>query len=64
MPKKRFDMIEYNKQYLKDNYDNFTLKIRKEMKEAVKVRANQLGISSTAYIISLIQKDLDSTNPE
>lgn len=62
MPKRKFDMIEYNKEYLKENYDNFTLKLRKDLKSSAQEKAKSIGLSLTAYIVSLIQKDLEGND--
>lgn len=45
--------------YVKNNYDRFLITVPKGRKEAYKERAEQTGMSLNAYIISLIEKDME-----
>ncbi len=49
----------YKNQYNLDNYDRINLTLKKGMKEQVKLRAAQAGMSVNRYICELILNDLD-----
>ena len=57
MRKKTADIIEYNKNFRKENYDHVNLNLSKGKKEIYKKRAAELGLS-------LAEKDLASQEPK
>lgn len=61
--KEKFNMLEYqkeyNKKFIKENYDTITLRLAKGKRETIKAKAESLSMSVNAYILSLINKDLE-----
>lgn len=64
MKERKFDLIEYNKKFQKENYDVFHVKVKKGKKDLIKQRAESLGLSMNAYIVGLIEKDMRENGDE
>ncbi len=48
---------EYKNNFIRDNYDRINFTVPKGVKEKIKARSDELGISVNSYIYSLIVKD-------
>lgn len=48
---------EYKNNFIRDNYDRINFTVPKGVKEKIKSRSEELGISVNSYIYSLIIKD-------
>lgn len=48
---------EYKNNFIRDNYDRINFTVPKGVKEKIKSRSEELGISVNSYIYSLIVKD-------
>jgi predicted HicB family RNase H-like nuclease len=63
MNKERFNKYEYQKEYIKmyqkEMVENITVRVQKGQKDIIKAKAESLGMSVNAYILSLINKDLE-----
>lgn len=64
MKKERFNQMEYNSQYQKNNYERVVIIVKKGQKEKIKARAEALNMSTNAYITSLIEKDMEENSDE
>ena len=53
-----FNQYEYQNDYNKKKYDQVLLVTKKGRKEDIKKRAKELGLSTSAYINQLIDKDI------
>ena len=60
MPYSKSQMKATNK-YRTKSYDQINITAKKGMKEIYKVQAEKRGMSLNAYIISLIEKDMEET---
>ena len=49
--------LEGNKRYL-EKLDHITIRVQGGIKEKIKARAQQKGMSLNAYIVDLIEKDM------
>ena len=49
--------LEGNKRYL-EKLDHITIRVQGSIKEKIKARAQQKGMSLNAYIVDLIEKDM------
>ena len=50
--------LEGNKRYL-EKLDHITIRVQGGTKEKIKARAQQKGMSLNAYIVDLIEKDME-----
>lgn len=57
--KSNFVKSDYNAAYLKEHYESIHVAVPKGKKASIKVKAESLGMSVNAYILSLINKDLE-----
>ena len=53
-----FDEVAYKNDFSRKNYDHILLALPKGYKDTIKIKANELGVSVTSYIRSLIDEDL------
>lgn len=51
---------KYKNTFIQNNYDRINLTVRKGVKEKIKFRSDELGMSVNSYINSLIYKDIPS----
>lgn len=59
MKERTFNHAEYTKKFVKEHYETITIRLEKGKRELVKQQAESLGMSVNAYILSLINKDLE-----
>lgn len=50
--------------YIKNNYDSYTIRFKRGDKEKIKARAESLNMSLNAYIVALIEKDMENAHLE
>ena len=48
--------------YEKENYDKVLLRLQKGSRDKIKAHAQQKGMSLNAYIVDLIEKDMQADN--
>lgn len=53
----KFNKKEYDKQFIKDNYDQIRLSVRKESKVEFTAYCAKIGVKPTPYITKLINDD-------
>lgn len=53
----KFNKKEYDKQFIKDNYDQIRLSVRKESKVEFAAYCTKIGVKPTPYITKLINDD-------
>ena len=58
--KERKKELSYIAQYQKENYDRITVMSPKGTKEKVKAAATLKGMSSSEFVLSCINKELDA----
>lgn len=51
-----FDKIKYDNEYIKDNYDGISIRVKKGKNKLLKQRADELGISVNQLIIRALEK--------
>lgn len=51
-----FDKIRYDNEYIKDNYDGISIRVKKGKNKLLKQRADELGISVNQLIIRALEK--------
>ena len=52
-----FDKDKYDRQYKKDNFDNFSFYAPKGLKEQAQSKAESLGMKLSEYLRYLIEED-------
>lgn len=52
-----FNKREYDKQYIKNNYEQIRLSVRKEDKASFDAFCTKIGVKPTQYITNLINAD-------
>lgn len=55
----QFVLSEYRSSYIKEHYDSIHVVLPKGRKEIISKKAKSAGMSLSAYILSLIEKDLE-----
>ncbi len=62
--KNKADATAYQNSYISKTYDRINLTVPKGYKEAIRARAESLGLSVNAYIKALIDEDMKKIPPE
>lgn len=56
--KEKFDAVKYRNSFNKEKYDRVNIMLPKGQKEVVKAYAGEKGLSLNAFIIGLINKEM------
>ena len=63
MPKNSQRKIQYNNAWTNARFDRINIAVKKGQKETIKQRADEQNKSINAYIVDLIEKDLEQSRP-
>lgn len=52
-----FDQKQYKKEYIKENYDEITIRVKKKDQELIKAKAEEMGMPVAQLIITALEKN-------